>query len=296
MNRKLELVIVSLAVASVGVAIILDIYPLSESQSNLIYTFDSIVVVILAVDFYFRMKASGQGLDYLKKNWYEIPAMIPLILFAALESELLIIAGALRALRLIRLIRLVRLVRIVNLFRSAKYLKKGGFIYFVVLSSAALIFGSISILYVEKADPKANIKDIGDAFWFSFTTMTITGYGDFSPVTDEGKIIAALLIIVGIAVILGFISHYGATLVQSKLKNRTRLANETKMKIKEKIDAIEELHREDVYILVGMITSLHDSLQRNFTHTSHSSSVCVKCGNAFPENSAFCNKCGLAIR
>lgn len=67
MNRKLELVIVSLAVASVGVAIILDVFPLSEGQSNLIYTFDSIVVVILAVDFYFRMKASGQGLDYLKK-------------------------------------------------------------------------------------------------------------------------------------------------------------------------------------------------------------------------------------
>ena len=67
MNRKLELVIVSLAVASVGVAIILDVFPLSESQSNLIYTFDSIVVVILAVDFYFRMKASGQSFDYLKK-------------------------------------------------------------------------------------------------------------------------------------------------------------------------------------------------------------------------------------
>jgi hypothetical protein len=62
MNRMLELIIASLAVASVGVAIILDVFPLSESQSNLIYTFDSIVVVILAADFYFRMKASRQGL------------------------------------------------------------------------------------------------------------------------------------------------------------------------------------------------------------------------------------------
>jgi hypothetical protein len=40
MNRKLELIIASLAVASVGVAIILDVFPLSESQSNLIYAFD----------------------------------------------------------------------------------------------------------------------------------------------------------------------------------------------------------------------------------------------------------------
>ena len=57
MNRKLELIIASLAVASVGVVIILDVFPLSEGHSNLIYTFDSIVVVILAADFYFRMKA-----------------------------------------------------------------------------------------------------------------------------------------------------------------------------------------------------------------------------------------------
>jgi hypothetical protein len=41
MNRKLELIIASLAVASVRIVIILDVFPLSEGQSNLIFTFDS---------------------------------------------------------------------------------------------------------------------------------------------------------------------------------------------------------------------------------------------------------------
>jgi hypothetical protein len=42
MNRKLELIIASLAVASVRIVIILDVFPLSEGQSNLIFTFDSL--------------------------------------------------------------------------------------------------------------------------------------------------------------------------------------------------------------------------------------------------------------
>ena len=114
--------------------------------------------------------------------------MIPLFVFAAIETEPLI-GGALRTFRLIGLFRLLRLLRVINLFRTAKHLKASGFIYFLIISSVIINFGSLGIYAVERETPGSTIKNIGDAFWFSFTTPT-TGYGDVYPITAEGRIIS----------------------------------------------------------------------------------------------------------
>ncbi len=45
-----------------------------------------------------------------------------------------------------------------------------------------------------------------DSFYFSVTTLTTVGYGDFSPQTDFGKIFTMIYIFLGVGVILGFIN------------------------------------------------------------------------------------------
>ncbi len=45
-----------------------------------------------------------------------------------------------------------------------------------------------------------------DSFYFSVTTLTTVGYGDFSPHTDAGKIFTVIYIFLGVGVILGFIN------------------------------------------------------------------------------------------
>jgi voltage-gated potassium channel len=140
----------------------------------------------------------------------------------------------------------VRLVRLANLFRTIRYLKSSGFVYLVIIFTVTMIFGSIAIYTVESDYPDANIKTHEDAVWFAITTMTISGYGDVYPVTSAGKIISVILIFIGLAVILGFISSLGATLVESRLKTRLKLAEESRSIIKEKIDELEKLEKEDI--------------------------------------------------
>ncbi len=64
-----------------------------------------------------------------------------------------------------------------------------------------LMFGSLAVLEVERDSPNGTIKNLGDAVWWSFTTMTTVGYGDFAPTTGLGRMLAVGLMLSGIALL-----------------------------------------------------------------------------------------------
>ena len=49
--------------------------------------------------------------------------------------------------------------------------------------------------------PDSRINNFGDALWWAITTVTTVGYGDVSPVTTPGRVIAVFLMIGGISVV-----------------------------------------------------------------------------------------------
>jgi voltage-gated potassium channel len=64
-----------------------------------------------------------------------------------------------------------------------------------------------------------------DAFYFTITTLTTVGYGDFVPKTDAGKIFTVFYIIVGIGVLSGFVvllAERSSLLKRSGRKKRSR--------------------------------------------------------------------------
>ena len=170
MNKKTELFVSVITLASVIVILIPSVYPLTSTELDIIYIFDLIVVVILGADFYKRLRESGQGSRFLLTHCYEIPAMLPLILFAALEQDPSFIGAAIRSLRPIRLFRLVQLF-----FRTLKFFEGRRILYIIVFSAMAVTLGAVAEYLVESTDPEAKITDIGDAFWWAIVTVTTVG-------------------------------------------------------------------------------------------------------------------------
>nr|WSW67503.1 potassium channel family protein [Streptomyces sp. NBC_00995] len=64
-----------------------------------------------------------------------------------------------------------------------------------------MMFGSLAVLQVERNAPGGNIRTLGDAVWWSFTTMTTVGYGDLAPTTGLGRLLAVGLMLSGIALL-----------------------------------------------------------------------------------------------
>lgn len=287
MNAKKEYFVAGITLVSVIVILYQFLKKPTGLALNLIYIFDLMVAVILGIDFYTRVRESKEGLRFIAKHAYEIPAMIPLVVFGIFEGQS-VFNVAFRGVRLIRLFRLIQLVS-----RTSYILERTGnrLIYTAVFSAMAVSSGAIGIFIVEHNIEGTKITNLGDAFWWAIVTVTTVGYGDVYPITVEGRVIAAFLMIVGIAILGILISTLGAGLIESRLKPRPKPGEDTKNKIKEGIDILEVLQKDDVNSLVTMITNLHSELHKS----TQSQLSCIKCGHINPEQSIFCNQCGNSI-
>jgi len=68
----------------------------------------------------------------------------------------------------------------------------------VVAGTATVI--SVLVYSVEHKNPDANLTSMEDTLWWAAATITTIGYGDRSPVTVPGRLLAGVLMLVGIGV------------------------------------------------------------------------------------------------
>jgi voltage-gated potassium channel len=253
MDKKLqEFSMLALTGTSVLVILLQYVVPLTLEQTQLLYIFDLIIVGVLAADFYSRARKEEKIFKFLLKNFYEIPAMIPIVAFIPFGSQGVI--GA--AFRLLRMLRIIRLFH-----RTLSILEGKRFFYIIVVASMAITIGATCEYMVESSAPGTKIHNIGDAFWWAIVTVTTVGYGDIYPVTLEGRIIAAALMFVGIAILSILISTLGAALLESRLKRKgvsAAFADQTKHFIKDKIDKLEALDQRDFEILIATMRNIRE--------------------------------------
>lgn len=107
------------------------------------------------------------------------------------------------ALPFLRPLRLLRLLVLFGVLQKAiGGAIRGRVIVYTAFSVVLLIYvASLAILETERHEPGSRITTFGDAVWWSITTVTTVGYGDLSPVTGVGRVIAVLLMIGGISLV-----------------------------------------------------------------------------------------------
>jgi voltage-gated potassium channel len=173
----------------------------SGSPSTLVVGSLFALWVIMLVEYLVRLVITPDTPGYVKRRWVE-PATVMVPPFQGWH-----IIGIERMSLIVREgeLRVESILRHHSLFR-------------VLLAVVATIFvGAWLVLLFEERAKGSNIHDYPDALWWAIVTVTTVGYGDRYPVTEGGRIVAVILMLVGI----GLIGTLTATVASVFIKEHT---------------------------------------------------------------------------
>lgn len=154
---------------------------------------DYAVCVLFLVDFLLNLAESESKWRYMRTwGWLDLLSSIPNV-------------NALRIGRLARILRILRVLRALKVTRSliVRWLRdRPDALLFGVaaVTFSMVILCSVAVLSFENV-PNGNIRTAEDALWWAMCTVTTVGYGDFYPVTHEGRAVAAMLMTVGVGLL-----------------------------------------------------------------------------------------------
>ena len=147
-----------------------------------------------------------------------------------------------------RLLRIFILFRVFKLFRYTKSLtqfvsilssKKFEIFTLGLFASVIIVVSSVLIYIMEAHNPQSRINTLFDAVYWSVVTIFTVGYGDFVPVTHEGRVVAMVVIVSGIAVI-----SFATSIVVSAFTEKLDEIKEEKL-----IDDVSKI--EQFYLICG---------------------------------------------
>lgn len=153
---------------------------------------DLAVCGVFLLDFVVSLaRADNKWRYFVTWGWIDLISAIPALDVARWGR-------AARVLRLLRVIRGIKVARVLlSLFvhyRTRNAMLAGG-----LLVIFAVFTASLAILQFE-TDPRSMIKTAEDAVWWTLCTISTVGYGDLYPVTRAGRIVASLLLVLGVGI------------------------------------------------------------------------------------------------
>ena len=199
-----QLLILTVSVLSLGIMALMAGFALSPETRTVLDVADMAVCALFLLDFGVSLSWAPNKLRYLATwGWLDLLSSIPAIDLARWGRA----ARVLRVLRVMRVMRATKIVAGLAIRHRARNAAMAG----VLLLLLVVFASSIAILHFEDVEG-GNIREAHDAMWWAATTVSTVGYGDYYPVTWEGRLIAVLLMITGVgsfaAIAAGLVSWF----------------------------------------------------------------------------------------
>jgi voltage-gated potassium channel len=206
--NPLEIITLIFSIYVLIALLVQSLVPLPPDAVTLLDWMVLLVCIVFLTDFFVRFTRAPSKLAFLKWGWIDFVSSIP----------------AVNIFRVGRVARIIRIMRVLRAFRSTENLlvyllrhrKTTSLAAVTAISLVVVIFAAIAVLQFETS-PDSNIKNAGDAFWWAFVTDTTVGYGDKFPLSTEGRIVACILMAVGVGLFGTFTGFIASLFVEPEL-------------------------------------------------------------------------------
>ena len=168
--------------------------------------FENFSIVVFSIEYLLRFwsvaEAKPDDTTWRQRfNWVRSPsALVDLIAIAPAFLNFFVTID----LRFLRILRLFRILKLTRYFASLRILlvviskERGSFQAVIFILIIMIVTASSGIYLVENHAQPEEFESIPKAMWWAVVTLTTVGYGDVIPVTMAGKILGAVITILGV--------------------------------------------------------------------------------------------------
>ena len=218
-QRRFNIPVIVAALATVPL-LLLEQSHHGEPLQTILQVCDWIVWGVFALELAVMLAVAPARWNYLRAHPLQVSIVVLTVPFWS---------TALQSLRVLRLLQLIRLARIGPVVRRMFTLD--GIRYAAVLAGVVLLGGAEAYAAVENTS-------LGTGIYWALQTMTTVGYGDVPPKTPAGRVIACILMVVGI----GFFALITGAVAERFLATEVEQVEEeiesSEAEILEQIDAL----------------------------------------------------------
>ncbi len=112
----------------------------------------------------------------------------------------------------------IRLIFSLRLLRSI--FRRGNLWRFLLAASALVLNGAIIVDLFERHAPGSNIHTFGESLWWAAATVTTVGYGDYVPVTTQGRVTAVFIMAIAILTLAVVTAQVSSSFVEQAARRR----------------------------------------------------------------------------
>ena len=201
-GKWFDILLIASILASVCAVMLDSVSSINNRHGNLLNAVEWFFTIVFSVEYILRLICVGRPLLYAKSFFgiVDLMAIVPTYLSLIIPgTEYLLVVRILRILRIFRVLKLVQYMgEALLLLKALRASSKKITVFLFTVLTLVIILGSMMYL-IEGAEH--GFTSIPRSIYWAIVTLTTVGYGDISPQTSIGQMLAAFIMILGYSII-----------------------------------------------------------------------------------------------
>ncbi len=202
LGQRFDIILIYAILLSVLAVMLDSIEQVNNQYGFWLYRLEWIFTLLFSLEYLLRIYASPKPLNYIFSFYgiVDLVSIIPSYLALIIpEASYWLVVRLLRVLRIFRVFKMARHLSEANLLlRSIYQSRRKVLVFFTAVLILSIIFGSLMFL-VE--GPESGFTSVPKSIYWTIVTITTVGYGDITPQTVFGQIIATMVMLTGYSII-----------------------------------------------------------------------------------------------
>ena len=201
-GKGFDVILILAIVSSVAVVMLDSVTSVRNDYGDLLYDIEWMFTLLFSVEYILRLFCALRPCVYAKSFFglVDLFAVIPTYISLFLpSSQYLTVIRLLRVLRVFRVLKLAQYLFEMDLLIAAlRASRRKITVFLVTVLTLVVILGSL--MYVIEGEENG-FTSIPHSVYWAIVTLTTVGYGDVSPQTGLGKVLASMVMILGFGII-----------------------------------------------------------------------------------------------